>query len=193
MRLVEREIEHAGDGSEREGSPTPPRPEHRRVYVSLILTTAVLVTTVVTVYLVFPKRAGQLLDTALNAHANGCTPETFELIEPTVAELEAWSKGLVGANVAWPPMTGVDASLIGTCSLTVLHRKVAQLRLTVDSESVSLFATRGRDAPPRTIRRVRGDLFAVSYRRGRWTWIAVGPAVDRNHWLPLVGAPVKTR
>ncbi len=190
MRLVEGEIEHAGDGSERDGPPTPPRLEHRRVYVSLFLTTVVLVVTVVTVYLVFPKRAGQLLDTALDVHANDCVDESFDLVQPTVAELEAWSKGLVGANVAWPQLTGVDALLIGTCSLTVLHRKVAQLRLTVDSESVSLFVTRGRDAPPRTIRRIRGDLFAVSYRRGRWTWVAVGPAADRNHWLPLVGAPV---
>ena len=207
LRLVESEVEHVTDpGVEAAPLPKgvllPPRPERRRVYVSLFVTLATLVATVVTIYTVFPKRSGELLDVALETYAKPTIASSasnpaddaadaveLELERPNDAELRAWSKGLLGGDVSWPSWSGGEATVVGAHSLTVLRRKVAVVRLSIDGEDVCLLATRARDAPPRTRRRQRDDSYAVSYRRGRWTLVAVGPYESRVSWLPKVGAP----
>ena len=77
MKLVEPEIPH-GDEEVLE-IPRPPRPERRRVYVSLALTLGVLAATVAAVYLAFPKRDNELLTEALEAHR--ASPDDVEVRE----------------------------------------------------------------------------------------------------------------
>lgn len=183
MKLIETEIEHETDDEEGPPpQPAPPRPEHRRVYVSLLLTFSVLVATVVAIYAVFPKRDNELVEEAIAAHRD---PGASELTAPSAAELDAWTLGVLG-QVPWPD---VEGDILGARSLTVLQRKVALVRYRIGGDVVSLLAARARDAPPRTHRRREGELYAVSWRRGRFTLVAVGPASSARRWSAALGAP----
>lgn len=182
MKLVESEIEHSADVEDEE-HPTPPRPERRRVYTSLFFTLAVLIATVLTIYLVLPKRVGALEEAALELHA---VAGEFDIVEPSQPELEAWSLGLLGPGVPWPKL---DGSIDGARGLKVLHRRVASVRYTINNHPVTLLATRAVDAPPRTRRKRRDGIFCVSYRRGHWTLVAAGPADNAPSWLHVLGAP----
>jgi len=183
MKLVETDIPH-GDEEVPE-VPRPPRPEHRRVYVSLAVTLTVLVTTVVAVYVAFPKRDNALLTAALDAHGRG---GPLQLESPTRDELNAWTVGVVGGEVPWPE-EGEGRRVIGTWKVEVLRRPAAVVRYEVSGVPVTMVALRAWDAPPRTYRREDGDQLAVSWRRGPWTLVAVGPADDAARWKPQVAAP----
>jgi hypothetical protein len=180
MKLVEPEIPH-GDEEVAE-IPRPPRPERRRVYVSLALTLGVLAATVVAVYLAFPKRNNELVTEALEAHRN---PGRFQLERPSAAELKAWTVGVVGGSVPWPS----NLEVIGTWQIRILRRPAALIRFSVGGDQVTLMAMRAWDAPPRKYRRHDGDDLAVSWRRGPWTLVAVGPAAHADSWKAPLHVP----
>jgi len=180
MKLVEPEIPH-GDEEVPE-IPRPPRPERRRVYVSLALTLGVLAATVAAVYTAFPKRDNELLTDALEAHR---APGRYQLTSPSPAELKAWSVGVVGGSVPWPS----DLEVIGTWQIRILRRPAALVRFRIGGDEVTLMAMRAWDAPPRKYRRHDGDELAVSWRRGPWTLVAVGPAAGADRWKAPLHVP----
>lgn len=180
MKLVEPEIPH-GDEEVPE-IPRPPRPEHRRVYVSLALTLGVLAATVAAVYLAFPARNNELVTEALEAHRRR---GPFQLDKPSPAELKAWTVGVVGGSVPWPS----DLEVIGTWQIRILRRPAALVRFLIGGEEVTLMAMRAWDAPPRKYRRHDGDELAVSWRRGPWTLVAVGPADKADRWKAPLHVP----
>lgn len=185
MKLVETEIESPADEAEPTG-PMPPRPERRRVMVSLFVTIGVLVGAYAVVYTVFPARHNHILDVAIDAHR---AREAYELVRPSRAELDAWGDELLGRDDApWPP-TGDGVELIGARSMQILRRNAVFLRYEVDGVPVSLLVQKARDAPPRKHRRVDGDAVAVSWRSGAWTMVAVGPEASYDRWAPKLGAP----
>jgi hypothetical protein len=182
MKLVETDSPH-GDEEVAE-VPRPPRPERRRVYVSLALTMTVLVATVAAVYFAFPKRDNELVHAALDAHREG---GPYELDHPTRAEVGAWSMGVVGQKVPWPDGAGLE--VVGTRRLQVLRRPAALVRYRADQDEVSVMVLRARDAPPRKYRRADGDDLAVSWRRGPWTFVVVGPTARADTWKRSFGVP----
>lgn len=183
MKLVETEFETSADDDDDVERTVPPRPERRRVYVSLIVTLSVLVATVVLIYAIFPKRDNELLDAAID---NYLDPGETELEHPTRAELDAWTVGVLGRGVPWPE---IDAPVIDAHSFVIIRRKAAFVRYKIGGDLVSLAVTLVRSAPPRTHRRRRDGLYAVSWRRKRWTFVAVGPSDTSDHWAEVLGAP----
>jgi len=182
MKLIDSEFEHQSD-DEPSVVARRPRPERRRVYVSLIVTLSVLIATVALIYGIFPKRDNELLDATIDNHRDPGEPG---LTEPTRPELEAWTVGVLGRGVPWPEL---DAELLAAHSFVVVRRKVALLRMRIGGDVVSLAVTLVRAAPPRTHRRVRDGLYAVSWRRKRWTFVAVGPEASAETWAGALGAP----
>ena|SRR5687767_372589 len=180
MKLVETDSPH-GDEEVAE-VPRPPRPERRRVYVSLLLTLGVLAATVVAVYLAFPKRNNELVTAALDAHRAG---GPYQLERPTPPELKAWTVGVVGGAVPWP----TDLEVVGTWQIRILRRPAALVRFAVEGQEVTLMAMRAWDAPPRKYRRHDGDELAISWRRGPWTLVAVGPAAGVERWKASLHVP----
>jgi len=182
MKLVETDSPH-GDEEVAE-VPRPPRPERRRVYVSLAVTMTVLAATVLAVYLLAPKRDNELLNAALEAHREG---GPYELDHPSATELSAWSVGVVGHKVPWPERTGLE--VIGTRRLQILKRSAALVRYKLGADEITLLVLRARDAPPRRYHRTEGPELAVSWRRGPWTFVVVGPADHAGAWRRQFGAP----
>jgi hypothetical protein len=183
MKLVETDIPH-GDEEVAE-VPRPPRPEHRRVYVSLLVTMTVLVATVVAVYVAFPKRDNALLTSAVHAHRSG---GPFQLERPTPDQLKAWTVGVVGGDAPWPEPAEA-AEVVGTWQIVVLRRPAALVRYQVGDVPVTVLATRTRDVPPRRYRREDNGQLARSWRTGPWTLIAVGPAESADDWTQALGVP----
>lgn len=105
MKLVESD-RHGPDATDDDvETSTPPRPEHRRVSVSLVLTVSVLVGTVVAVYGIFPERHNELLTRSLELHRD---PPPFQLDAPQQTELAAWSIALfsrTNRTIPWPALT----------------------------------------------------------------------------------------
>jgi len=182
MRLVETDTALADDDLPER--PRPPRPEHRKTYVSLLVTGAVLITTVALVYVLFPKRDHEVIGSVIDHHED---PGAFDLVRPSRGELAAWSLGVFGRSAPWPD----DEALVieGARRTSILKRTAALVRYRVGEDAVTVVAMQPWDAPPRTIRRTEGDLAAVWWRPRRWTMIAVGPAARQAAWRPLVGAP----
>ena len=180
MKLVETDSPH-GDEEVPE-VPRPPRPERRRVYVSLLLTLGVLAATVAAVYLAFPKRDNELVTAALDAHRER---GPFQLERPSPAELKAWTVGVVGGAVPWP----TDLEVVGTWQIRILRRPAALVRFAVGDQEVTLMAMRARDAPPRKYRRHDGEELAISWRRGPWTLVAVGPVAEEQNWKASLHVP----
>lgn len=182
MKLVETDSPH-GDEEVPE-VPRPPRPERRRVYVSLLLTGTVLAATVGAIYVVFPKRDNELLNLALEAHREG---GPYELVKPSPKEMVAWTVGVVGDRVPWPEAAGME--IVGTRRLRLMRRSVALARYRIGQDEVTLMVLRARDAPPRKYHRADGDEVVVSWRRGAWTFIVVGPASHADQWRRGFGVP----
>src|SRR5690606_28254623 len=101
MRLVETDTALADDDLPER--PRPPRPEHRKTYVSLLVTGAVLITTVALVYVRFPKRDHEVIGSVIDHHED---PGAFDLVRPSRGELAAWSLGVFGRSAPWPDDEG---------------------------------------------------------------------------------------
>jgi anti-sigma factor RsiW len=166
---------------------TPPRPEHRRVSVSLLLTVAVLAGTVVTIYSVFPERHNALMTAAIEAH-HGAEP--FELAAPSPSQLVAWSTALLGKDVPWPDLAP-DVEIVGVRALMVLNRRAAMVRYRIAGDPVTVVVQQPRDTPPRKHHRRDGDDLCLSWRSHKWTFIAVGPVASAHRWAEFFGAPGK--
>ena len=167
-------------------APSPPRPEHRRVAVSFLVTLVVLVATVVVIYAVFPKRDNALVTATVDAHQ---TLHKYDLAEPTFSELRAWSIGVLGIGAPWPQPQVANWSILGAKKLMILQRSAAFVRYRLEDQEVSMVLQRARDAPPRTHRREYGQVLAVSWRKGGWTCIAVGSAGRAIQWRKWLGTP----
>jgi hypothetical protein len=182
MRLVETDIQRDDDVGH---VTTPPRPEHRRVYTSLLFTFSVLAATVTAVYVLFPPRDNELLTVAL---ANHRSQGNFEITAPGDNELLAWGVGAVGRGAPFPSGSP-EVSLVGVRTVRILNRPAAMARYEMSGQPISYFVMRAHDAPPRRYQRQEGDVQVVSWRRGRWTLVAAGPADTRPAWAKFVGAP----
>ncbi len=183
MKLVDAEITQESEGAP--DIPRPPRPARRRVYTSLLVTLTVLVGTVAVIYAVFPNRHNEILTWAVEAHLDTSNPD---LSSPSGNEIRAWSQGIFGETVPWPE---VDATLVPTSAsvVSVFKRDLALVRYDFEGDAVSLAFWRARDAPPRTLRRTEDGLYVVSWRRKRFTCIAIGPEASRDRWKKRFGAP----
>lgn len=185
MKLVDAEITQESEGAP--DIPRPPRPARRRVYTSLLVTLTVLVGTVGVIYGVFPNRNNELLTWAVEAHLDN-DDSKGGLISPSGTEIRAWSQGIFGEEVPWPE---VDASLVPTSAsvVRVFKRDLALVRYRLDGQPVSVAFWRARDAPPRVLRRTEDGLHVVSWRRKRFTCIAIGPEESKATWRARFGAP----
>ncbi len=189
MKLVESDRRGPNDSDEDIETTTPPRPEHRRVSVSLLLTASVLIGTVVAIYLVFPERHNALLTRGLELHNS---PPAFQLEMVSQNELRDWSVKLfegTSHRVPWPELKGGGVELLGVANESILARRAALARYRLGDHEMTLVVLRARDAPPRTHQRNEGAISAVSWRKGRWTFVAVGQAEHRKTWGQLVDAP----
>ena len=198
MKLVEADRQGPGSVDNDAETTTPPRPERRRVAVSFLLTGSVLIGTVVAVYTIFPPRHNTLLTRSLELHRD---PPALLLTRPSPVELSNWSKTLFKSSdrpdrpIPWPMIaqaSGVE--IIGATSVTILKRTAALVRYRVGSSEKTLEMTlvvqRARDAPPRTLRQSDDTLSVVSWRNGRWTFVAVGPSQQKAIWARFARAPL---
>ena len=186
MRLVDTDTEGPEDDAEEEVV-TPPRPERRRVSVSLILTMAVLVSIVVVVYWAFPERHNALMTAAIAAHrAEG----ELELVEPSREEVLAWSLALLGKDMLLPELDA-DVKIVGARAMTVLNRRAALVRYRIGGDPITLVVQRARDTPPRKHKRGDGADLCLSWRAHKFTFIVVGPAESVGRWAHYFGAPDK--
>lgn len=177
MKVVEAEVTGPVEGEE--AVVTPPRPLHRRVSVSLLLTLSILVGTVVTIYTVFPARHGVLMSQAIAEHREH--RPAWDLVAPGPSELRAWAIGVVGKGVPLP-----DLPVIGARQIDVLKRQVALLRVKIGSDEVTYAVEHSRSASPENGGRDEGELHAVSWHRGSFSCVAVGPKATSATWLPAI-------
>src|SRR5690348_1884298 len=111
MHLVEAEAVGPIEGDD--ALVTPPRPPHRRVSVSLLFTLSVLTGTVVAIYLLLPARHDVIVTEAIAHHADA---GSWDLENPTPAELRAWSIGVVGKGA---PLPSDSVKVIGAKRLDI--------------------------------------------------------------------------
>jgi hypothetical protein len=179
MHLVEAEAIGPIEGDD--PRVTPPRPPHRRVSVSLVFTLSVLIGTVVTIYMVLPARNDVLATEAIHQHRD--VPTSWDLETPTAAELRAWAIGVVGKGV---PLPQEATSIVGARRIEVLRRAAALIRLQVGSDQVTYLVQNARGIAPEHVEHRDGDLRAVAWRRGKYTFVAVGPDASAGTWLTSV-------
>lgn len=184
MKFVDAEITKDGEDVPN-ASASAPRPARRRVYTSLLVTLTVLFGTVGVIYTLFPNRDNEALTTAIEAHLSA---DELALERPSGLEIRAWSLGIFDQPVPWPEandsLVPVSASLI-----QLFKRDMAIVRYELNGERVSVAFWRAHDAPPRVHRRTEDGLYAVSWRRKKFTCFAVGPAGSKDEWTARVGAP----
>jgi hypothetical protein len=174
MKLVEADAEGPSEGEA--AVVTPPRPLHRRVTISLLFTLTVLTGTVVAIYLVFPARHNVLLTEAIAQHQR--EEQAWDLTSPTAAELRAWAIGVVGKGAPLPAATPVGAR-----DNENLDRRAALMRVPVGGEEVTYLVQHSRGIIPIRTERVDGELLAVTWRRGKFSCVVVGPKATSQVWL----------
>lgn len=172
MKLVEADAE--GPSAE-EPIVTPPRPEKRRVSISLVFTLSVLIATVVTIYVVFPARNNELLTAAVSQHS--ATP-AWELSAPSEPELRAWMLGTVGRGAPLPS----DLPVLGASTITVARRPTAVVRYQLPAGELTYLLQRVHSASPSSTERKADGLRAVQWREGDWLVVGVGKEGDAS-WL----------
>jgi hypothetical protein len=179
MKVIEAEVTGPVEGED--AVVTPPRPLHRRVSVSLLLTLSVLIGTVVTIYTVFPARHGVLISEAIARHRD--TQPAWDLTAPSPTELRAWAIGVVGQGV---PLPSADLPVVGARRVEVLKRHVAIVRVKVGDDEITYAVQHSRSAVPEHGDRTDGDLRAVVWHQGKFACVAVGPEKSAKTWLPLL-------
>ena len=162
MKLVEAESEGPVEGDD--ALVTPPRPPHRRVSVSLLLTLSVLVGLVVTIYAVFPLPRSALASEAIRLHR---TPPKWDLQAPSPDALRAWAIGVLGPGADVP-----DLPAIGAARVRVLEHDAAVIRFRDTPEMTYVIARPEHDAPERSERRDSG-VAAVTAPCGAFSCITV--------------------
>ena len=179
MKLVEAESEGPIEGEV--AVITPPRPLHRRVSISLLFTLTILTGTVVAIYVVFPARHNALVTEAIAEHQR---EQAWDLTSPSLAELRAWSIGVVGRDAPLPSVAPVGAR-----DVKILGRRAALMRVPVGGEEVTYVVQRARGVAPSNVERVEGDALAVEWRRGKFACVVVGPKATSKAWLALFSRP----
>ena len=182
MKLVEAEAEGPIEGED--AVVTPPRPPHRRVSVSLLLTLAVLVGTVVMIYLVVPARHNVMLTEAVVQHHDA--QPTWDLNAPSDAELRAWAIGIFGKDV---PLPTAGAEIVGAKTIEVLNRRAASIRLHVGDEDITYLVQHAHGIVPEKMERADGDLIAIQWLRGIYICAAVGRESTAKAWRPILRVP----
>jgi hypothetical protein len=179
MHLVEAEAIGPIEGDD--PRVTPPRPPHRRVSVSLLFTLSVLIGLVVTIYVALPARNDVLATEAIRQHR--AVPAVWDLETPTSGELRAWAIGVVGKGV---PLPLEATTIVGARRIEVLRRAAALIRLQVGGDQVTYLVQKARGIAPEHVEHRDGDLRAVAWRRGKYTFVAVGPDANATAWLASV-------
>lgn len=179
MKLVEAEAVGPVEGDD--ALVTPPRPPHRRVSVSLLVTLSVLVGVVVTIYGVFPARHDVLVTEALEHHREDAP--VWDLTAPNAVELRAWAIGVTGQDVPLP-----IGPVIGARRIEVLHRPAALIRLHVGADQITYLVQHARGLAPDHAEHDAGDVRAVAWRHGAFSCVGVGPAASAPAWLGALGA-----
>lgn len=155
---------------------TPPRPPHRRVSVSLILTLTVLTGTVVAIFLTFPGRNTVLMNEALARHRD--SSPTWNLVRPTPQELRAWAIGVLGKD---PPLPQ-NATILGARDTAVLDRRAAIVQVDIAGEPITYLVQHTRVISPAHSEETDGDLRAVAWHKGEFTAVAVGRDASATQW-----------
>jgi len=179
MHLVEAEAVGPIEGDE--PRITPPRPPHRRVSISLLFTLSVLIGTVVTIYTVLPARHDEIVTEAVRQHRS--PEQVWDLESPSAGELRAWAIGVVGKGV---PLPSDGAQVIGARRIEVLRRGAAVIRLQIGGEPVTFLVQHSRGIAREHVEREDGELHAVAWRRGKFTFVAVGPLASARDWVAAV-------
>jgi hypothetical protein len=179
MNLVEAEAVGPIEGDE--PRITPPRPPHRRVSVSLLFTLSVLVGLVVTIYTVLPARHDEIVTEAVRQHR--AEEQTWDLEAPTAPELRAWAIGVVGKGV---PLPNDGTQIVGARRIHVLKRSAALIRLQINGEPVTYLVQHARGIAPEHVERAEGELRAVAWRKGKYTFVAVGSQASARDWVAAI-------
>jgi hypothetical protein len=179
MKLVEAEAEGPIEGEE--AIVTPPRPPHRRVSVSIVLTLTVLIGTVVAIYVIFPARHNALLTEAIDQHRD---EQQWDITAPSLPELRAWALGVVGKGVPLPEIP--DMRIVGAREIEVLDRRAALVRFAIGADEITYVVQHSRGMIPKGSERTDGDVHAISWRSGKFSCIAVGPDATRDGWIAAV-------
>ena len=180
MNLVEAEATGPIEGDE--PIVTPPRPLHRRVSISLLFTLTILIATVVAIYMTFPARNDVLMTEALARHRD--VAPTWDIANPTPAELRAWAIGVVGKA---PPLPRTS-SIVGARETRVLDRRAAIVQVAVDGEPVTYVVQQTPVVSPSHSDQTDGELRAIAWRVGEFTCVAVGNATSEPAWKSAVAA-----
>jgi hypothetical protein len=178
MKLVEAESEGPVEGDD--ALITPPRPPHRRVSVSLVLTLSVLIGLVVTIYVVFPARHNVLATRALEGHRED--QPAWDLQAPTAAELRAWAIGVVGKD---PPLPDLPA--IAARRIEILERHAALIRYQIGADLVTYVVGHAGRITPEHSELHDGDLRVVEWQHGPFVCAGVGPDATATTWLHALG------
>jgi hypothetical protein len=159
---------------------TPPRPEKRRVSISLLFTLAVLVSTVAGVYLLLPARDNILITEAIQSHRRDVT--TFSLAAPSAGELKAWGLGTLAQKDA-PLAPQLGATIVAADTLVIHRRNAATIRYKVGQTELTLLIQHAKGwAPDKAFRR-EGNLFADMGHVGEWTVVTVGEQAMVEQWV----------
>jgi len=183
VKLVETDADRPEDETEPAPAVTPPVPEKRRAYVSLIFTAMIMVGTVVGIYTVIPAPAHEATTQAIREHR--AADATWQLAAPSRAELEAWTLARIGEGGLLPG-DAPDLTVVGARPVEVRHRDAAFIGFRIGGEAVSLLVSDAAD--PRSSER-NGDDQIEAWRCGAHSCVAVGPAASAEAWKSRLGIP----
>ena len=179
MKLVEAEADGPIEGDD--ALVTPPRPPHRRVSISLLVTLTVLIGTVVTIYTVFPARHNVLLTEGLERHR--AAQPSWDLVAPTPLQLRVWALGVISEDVPLPK----DVQILGARRIDVLDRRAALIRVQVGDEPITYLVQHANGIAPEHSERVDGDLRAVAWQQDAFMCVLVGRDATAPSWLHAFG------
>jgi hypothetical protein len=180
VKLVEAEADGPIEGDD--ALITPPRPPHRRVSISLLVTLTVLIGTVVTIYTVFPARHQFLLTEAIERHRE--PQPQWDLVAPSPLQLRVWALGVISEDV---PLPTSEVTILGARRIDVLDRRAALIGLQIDGEPVTYLVQHANGIAPEHSERVDGDLRAVAWQHGAFMRVAVGRDSTSAKWLRAFG------
>ncbi len=181
MKLIDAEITQEEEGAP--DIPRPSRPARRRVYTSLLVTLSVLFGTVGIIYNVFPNRQDEVMTLTMQAHME---PGESELESPTNMQIRVWSLGVFGESAPWPE-TKDGLVPKGANALRIFKRDLAIVHYELDGAPLTVAMLRKRDPMPRSLRRTKDGVHALSWGQKRFNVIAVGPEKTKDSWTKRLG------